>query len=171
MPGQQNVFNEPYKALVAERLRSRDLCLSYGCNPSLFDMSSTQPMISKHQALMLAAGPDFLLCARAPCQPCCSEHAISDSQVWHALLRQKKLGACQHPLLMMAEHLWTKASSCCKRCEVWQGLHASPVSAPKASQLALHHQWDAHIGPVSEPYYHLSLSGRSLRFLHKIWCL
>lgn len=55
-----------------------------------------------------------------------------------------------------------------KHNEVWQGLHVSPRSAPsKGAKLCTYHRWFARIGPVSEPYYHLPLSDRSLRRLFR----
>ena len=55
-----------------------------------------------------------------------------------------------------------------KHHEVWQGLHVSPRSAPsKGAKLCTYHRWFARIGPVSEPYYHLPLSDRSLRRLFR----
>ena len=60
-----------------------------------------------------------------------------------------------------------------KHHEVWQGLHVSPRSAPSnGAKLCKYHRWFARIGPVSEPYFHLPLSDRSLRRLFRFptWC-
>ena len=52
--------------------------------------------------------------------------------------------------------------------EVWQGLHASPKSAPsKGAKLCTYHRWFACIGPVPEPYFQLALSDRCMRRLFR----
>ena len=51
-----------------------------------------------------------------------------------------------------------------KHHEVWQGLHASPRSAPsKGAKMCTYRLWFARIEPVFEPYNHLPLGDRSLR--------
>ena len=55
-----------------------------------------------------------------------------------------------------------------KQHEVWQGLHASPRSAPsKGAKSCMFHRWFARNGPVPEPYFHLPLGGRSVRRLFR----
>ena len=52
--------------------------------------------------------------------------------------------------------------------EVWQGLHASPRSAPsKGAKLCTYHRWFLRIGRVPEPYFQLPLSSRCLRRLFR----
>ena len=65
-----------------------------------------------------------------------------------------------------------KSSFCChaagKSHEVWQGLHASPRSAPsKGAKLCTYHRWVARIGPVPEPYFQLPISDRCMRRLFR----
>ena len=77
--------------------------------------------------------------------------------------------ACQRPLIMMVQFPIDKSSVCRKAAgtfyEVWQGLHASPRSAPSTgARLCTYHCRSARIGPVPEPYFQM-LSCRCMRCL------
>ena len=51
---------------------------------------------------------------------------------------------------------------------VWQGLHASPRSAPsKGAKLCMYHRWFARSGPMPEPYFQLPISDRCMRRLFR----
>ena len=79
--------------------------------------------------------------------------------------------ACQRLLLMMVQFS-DKSSfrrhAAGKSHEVWQGLHASPRSAPsKGAKLCTYHRWFARIGPVPEQYFQLPISDRFMRRLFR----
>ena len=84
--------------------------------------------------------------------------------------------ACRHLFAPDGTVLIDKSSSrrhaAGKSHEVWQGLHASPRSAPsKGAKLCTDHCWSACLGPVPEPHFQLPLSDRCLRRLFYIFGL